>query len=177
MFAVAIFQNVSLETQFGYVILIGNILVQMLVIISWIYEIKIQKNDFSKLQLNWWKILCILLGLFAFWMPAKNGMMHFSISDLLMNEAGLTYCMITPIALAIMLLYFPGINKVTLRITSFVGLYFGVMNLITWFLLNKEFWWMGILHFPLFIVSLIGLILSKSIKSDTLPSKDLKVSS
>lgn len=165
MLGVAIFQNISLETRFGYVILLGNILIQALVIISWIYEIKIQKNDFSKFQFNWWKILCLALGLFAFWMPARDGMMHFSISDLIMNEAGLTYCMITPVALAIMLLYFPNINKVTFRITSFVGLYFGVMNLITWFLLDKEFWWMGVLHFPLFIVSLIGVIVSKSIKS------------
>ncbi|MDD3819418.1 MAG: hypothetical protein PHG41_06255 [Actinomycetota bacterium] len=165
MSIVAIFQNISLETQFGYAILLGNIIIQGIVIITWIYEIKVQKNDFSKINITWWKILCLLLGFFAFWMPSKNGFMHFSFIDLFINEAGLTYCMITPVALSVLLLYYPDVNKVSLRVTALVGLYFGIMNIFTWFVLNAEFWWMGVLHLPLLINSIIGLVCSRSIKS------------
>ena len=94
-------------------------------------------------------------------MPALNGKMYFSLKDLIMNESGLTYCMVTPIILSILLLYYPRINGITLRITSFVGLLFGILNMITWFILNTNFWWMGILHLPLLIISCVGLVLSK----------------
>jgi len=158
---IMIFQNVSLDTSFGYAILLGNILLQFVVILSWIYESRVCKNDFSKPRLRWWNIVLFILAFIAFWMPALNGKMYFSIKDLIMNESGLTYCMVMPIILSILLLYYPGINKITLRVTSFVGFLFGILNMITWFVLNTSFWWMGIVHFPLLIISCIGLVLSK----------------
>jgi len=82
-------------------------------------------------------------------------------------KAGLTYCMITPVALSVLLLYYPDVNRVTLRVTAFVGLYFGIMNMLTWFVLNTEFWWMGVLHLPLLMNSIIGLICSRAIKVRT----------
>jgi hypothetical protein len=164
---IAVFQNISLDTQFGYALLLGNLLIQGLVVISWIYEFRVQYNKYSKIKLTWWKIFCLILGIFAFWMPASNGLMRFSLSDFFINEASLTYCMITPVILSFLFLYFPNVNKVTLRITSFVGLYFGIMNMLTWFLLNAAYWWMGIIHLPLLITSLIGLILSTKIETKT----------
>ena len=155
------FQNIALDTSFGYAILLGNILLQFVVILSWIYENKVCKNDFSEPRLRWWNIVLFILAFIAFWMPALNGKMYFSLKDLIMNESGLTYCMVTPIILSILLLYYPRINMITLRITSFVGLLFGILNMITWFILNTNFWWMGILHLPLLIISCVGLVLSK----------------
>lgn len=158
------FQNISTDTQFGYTILTGNILMQLVVLLSWVYELKVKRIDFSEVRLNWWKALIIALSLLSFWMPSRNGQMYFSGRDIMLNEAGLTYCMVTPFILAILLLYYPSINKVTLRITSFVGLYFGIMNMLTWFVIDPEYWWMGILHLPLLIISFIGLLLSWSLK-------------
>ena len=158
---IMIFQNISLDTSFGYAILLGNIILQFIVILSWIYENKVCKNDFSEPRLRWWNVLLFILAFIAFWMPTLDGKMYFSIKDLIMNESGLTYCMVTPIILSILLLYYPRINKITLRITSFVGFLFGILNMITWFILNISFWWMGILHFPLLIISCVGLVLSK----------------
>ena len=167
MLTVTIFQNISVQTQFGYAILTGNILIQLLVIASWIYEIKVKKNDFSKMRINWWKASLLILAFFSFWMPAKNGQMFFLFSDIILNEAGLTYCMITPVILAILIIYYPTVNKITLRITSFVGLYFGLINMVTWFIIDSKFWWMGVLHMPLLIISIVGLVLSKKIKIQT----------
>jgi len=164
---ISVFQNISLNTQFGYALLLGNLLIQGLVVFSWIYEIRVQHNKYSKINIKWWKIVCLILGFFAFWMPASNGLMRFSLIDFFINEAGLTYCMITPVILSFLFLYYPNVNKVTLRITSIAGLYFGIMNMITWFVLNTEYWWMGVIHLPLLINSMIGLILSIKIKART----------
>jgi len=158
---IMIFQNISLDTSFGYVILLGNILLQLVVILSWINEIRVCKNDFSKPILHFWNIIIFILAFISFWMPTQYGKMYFSIKDLFMNESGLTYCMVTPIIISILLLYYPNVNKMTLRITAFVGFLFGILNMITWFILNTDFWWMGIVHLPLLIISFIGLILSK----------------
>ena len=38
-----------------------------------------------------------------------------------------------------------------------VGLFFGIMNMLTWFVFNPNSWWMGVLHLPLVIISLLGL--------------------
>ena len=40
----------------------------------------------------------------------------------------------------------------TSNVISFVGLSFGIFNMMTWFGFNIENWWMGILHLPLLIV-------------------------
>lgn len=158
---IAILQNISLDTRFGYAILVGNIILLAVLVCAWVYESKVCRNDFSKPRFGWWNFILLMLAFFAFWMPAQNGQMDFSIAGLLMNEAGLTGCMVIPVLLSILLIYYPNLNDVTLRITSFIGLIFGIVNMITWFALNTAYWWMGIVHLPLLIISLTGLILSK----------------
>ena len=135
-------------------------------VVSWIYESKVCKNDFSKPRFRSWNVLLFILAFIAFWMPTLDGKMYFSVKDLIMNESGLTYCMVTPIIISILLLYYPHINKITLRVTSFVGFLFGVLNMITWFILNASFWWMGIIHIPLLIISCVGVVLSKKHAND-----------
>ena len=90
----------------------------------------------------------------------KNNTIVPSISTIFTNEAGVTYCMITPVILGI-LLFSKNINKATLNIISFVGLSFGIFNMMTWFGFNIKDWWMGILHLPLLIISIYGLRISK----------------
>ena len=83
----------------------------------------------------------------------------FSITSLFTNGAMLTYCMVTPILLFLLISAYPRVNVVTFRITSFVGLLYGIMNMINWFILNNEFWWLGVLHLPLFLLAIIALFL------------------
>jgi hypothetical protein len=83
--------------------------------------------------------------------------------DLFINEAGVTFCMIIPIIIAILSMY-ENKNIRLLHIISIIGIYYGILNQITWFVLNREFWWMGILHLPLLINSIIGFIITKSRK-------------
>jgi hypothetical protein len=157
---ITVFQNISVKTQFGIAVLIGNIIIQLIAISFWCFDFTRKQKYLPKLSLKWWNILTLLLAAIAFWMPNRNGLIYFDLKDLFVNEAGLTYCMTTPIFISAYLLFFKTNNNITIRVVSSIGLYFGVMNMITWFLLNTHFWWMGIIHLPLLINSLIGLIIA-----------------
>lgn len=160
LFTVIMFQNMSKETNYGFAILIGNITVQMIIVVLFLWEIKANRNDFSKYKISPINIITFILGFLAFWMPAKDGFIYFNAKDILFNEAGLTFCMIIPIIIASLLMYYKTINIKLLKIMSFIGIYYGILNQITWFVLNPVYWWMGILHLPLLINSIIGFIIA-----------------
>lgn len=63
--------------------------------------------------------------------------------------------------LGILILFSKNINKATLNVISFVGVSFGIFNMMTWFGFNIKDCWMGILHLPLLIISIYGLRISK----------------
>ena len=69
--------------------------------------------------------------------------------------------MMTPVYLAILTLYYPKVNLLTLRITSLVGLIIGFYNMQVNFVFVPELlWWSGVLHLPLVALSIYGLVLS-----------------
>ena len=135
----------------------------LLVALFWIWEAAIQKNDFSsptKLSKMYW---IIPLAFIAFWYPINLETMgpDFNILYILTNEAGLTFCMMTPVYISLLILYYPRINIVTLRITSLVGVIIGFYNILTNFIMFPGLlWWNGILHLPLISISVYGLIIS-----------------
>lgn len=73
--------------------------------------------------------------------------------ETLANESGLTYRMLTPVVLGLLVLHSDEIHPPTLAIVSWTGMLFGVTNLLTWFGLYPSSWWMGVLHVPLTILS------------------------
>ena len=62
-----------------------------------------------------------------------------------LNEAGVTY-------------------KPLLSFISYVGFVFGLLNMMTWFAMQNQNWWMGVIHLPLLILSFYGLVISKKEK-------------
>ena len=81
-----------------------------------------------------------------------------------LNEAGVTYCMITPVVLGIMIIFSKGIYKPLLSFISYVGFVFGLLNMMTWFAMQNQNWWMGVIHLPLLILSFYGLVISRKEK-------------
>lgn len=161
LLAIAVFQNMGRTDTYGLAVIIGNLVIQMIVVIFWLFELFIRKNKFIrkiKPSLRWW---IIPLAVFAFWMPVSSEIKpDFNLLYFLNNESILTYCMITPVIITILIIFFPNINISVLRITSFVGILFGIVNMLTWFVLNPSFWWMGVLHIPLMAISTYGFLLS-----------------
>lgn len=161
---ITVFQNVSFDTDYGMAVLVGNVLIQTTVLSCWIYETIRPKNNFAKIEVKWWNIVMLILAFIAFWMPAREGIASFQVKDIFFNEAGVTFCMVIPVLLSSIMLFGKTINVQAVRVTSFVGLYFGVMNMLTWFVLDKVYWWMGVLHLPLLINSCIAFIISLKIR-------------
>lgn len=74
-----------------------------------------------------------------------------------LNEAGVTCCMITPVILGTLLMFPDAVDRRTLSEVSFVGLIFGLINVVVWFGLAPHSWWMGVLHLPLVIIATFAL--------------------
>jgi Na+/proline symporter len=101
------------------------------------------------------------LAILAFWAPASRGRPDFNPVYLVTNGAGLAFCMMTPVYVGLLTLYWPKVNIATLRVTSLVGLIIGLYNMhVNFFVRPSMLWWNGVLHIPLLTVSLYGLILS-----------------
>lgn len=155
--AVALFQNSALTEEYGFSAAPGNVVLMLVVAAYWIWEtVAAGRNRFEPQPASFARLWVLPLVLFAFWYPVDMARItpDFSPLKLIANEAGVTFCMMTPAILTVMLLFFPSVNRATLRVTAFVGLILGVVNLLSWFVFVPYAWWMGVLHIPLFLTSL-----------------------
>jgi hypothetical protein len=159
----AFVQSISLTGQYGLAILSVNLIMFLTISAFWLWETIVQQNNFA--SPNWSKCnYCVVfLATWAFLSPINmyTGKPDFNPTHLLMNFSGITFCMMTPVYLAILILYFPSVNIVTLRITSLVGVIIGFYNMGSNFLIDpSNRWFNGIMHIPLLCISTYGLIIS-----------------
>ena len=166
LMVVAIFQNSANTADYGFVFLVGNAIVTVLVALAWLREAIKPENEYTKPKDWGWKWMLVPLVLLAFWFPANSlAQPDWSFAELFSNGAMLTYCMVTPILLFLLITAYPRVNIVTFKLTRFVALMFAIMNMITWFVLNNDYWYMGIMHLPLLILSVIAMCMNaKNIK-------------
>jgi hypothetical protein len=159
--ALACLQSTALTDQYGLVILSGNLALILVVALLWVWELFAERNDFAPRERPLWKWWVAPLALLALLGPVDASTMtpDFRLARLLTSESGLTYCMMTPVILAVATLYHPTVNLPLVRVSGFVGIVFGVMNLVTWFILEPWGWWMGVLHIPLLTISTYAFVL------------------
>lgn len=159
----AFLQNIAFTEKYGLAIITTNIVMFLLVALFWFWEALVQKSDFTSPTKSPKKYWIISLAFVAFWYPINPETMgpDFNILYLFTNEAGLTFCMMTPVYISLLILHYPRINLVTLRVTSLVGVIIGFYNILTNFIMFPGLlWWNGILHLPLISISVYGLIIS-----------------
>jgi len=149
-------QNIAITEKYGLGILIGGIICFSIVGIFWIWEAIVKKNDFTPRRIPIWKYWAVPLIVLAFWAPHKP---DFDPLYLLTSHYGLAFCLTTPVFLGILTLYHPRINLSTLRITSFMGILLGILNISRVFM-GGDVWISGILHLPLLVISIYSFILS-----------------
>lgn len=82
----------------------------------------------------------------------------FSPLHAIFGPAGMAFCLMTPVFLAILILCYPRANLVTLRVTGVFGVIIAFYNLM-YLAMDLSRWWSGVLHTPLFLVSLYAVIL------------------
>jgi len=159
----AVLQSISISDRYGFAVVSGNFILMLVVALSWFWEVAVNKNDFTPRKMNLIRFWVVPLAFLAFWFPLNPESMKpdFNLSYVFTNPVGLAFCNMTPVYLAILTLYYPRVNIVTLRITSLLGVIMGFWNVLVNFLFNFDiFWWFGVLHLPLVIISIYALILS-----------------
>lgn len=160
--AIAIFQTTAVTESFGLVVLSGNMAIILVVALVWLWEVLAQRNDFEARPRPLWKWWVAPFAVLSFLAPVDASTMapDFSLPRLFTNEAGLTFCMLTPVVLAVLTLYHPTVNPAVLRLTSFAGVLLGLVNMIVWFVVEPWGWWMGVLHIPLVVLSIYAFALA-----------------
>jgi len=156
-------QNIAVTERYGVSICTVNLIMFPVVAGFWAWEAIVPQNDFSPAKLPIWRYWVVPLALLAFLAPGKPraGMSGFNPAYLLTNGAGLAFCMMTPVYVGLLTLYWPKVNIATLRVTSLVGLIIGLYNMYVNFIASPSTqWWNGILHIPLLSISVYGLMLS-----------------
>ncbi|MGN0689635.1 MAG: hypothetical protein ACI4KH_04370 [Oscillospiraceae bacterium] len=162
LLAIGLFQNMA-DTRYGFTFILGNLIVQYTIAAFCICDGIKGKSLFDKQSLDSKKLWIVPLMLLAILMPysIKNGIIVPAIETVFTNEAGVTYCMITPVIMGLLILFHKSVYKPTMHIVSFLGSGFGILNMMTWFGFRLTDWWMGVLHIPLLILSFYGLYLSR----------------
>lgn len=162
LLGIALFQNSALTDQYGLVIITGNVILFGAIGLAWLAEAFRPLSDFSARPLPRRALIVLPLMLLAFWMPVQAATMQLNLNPILIltNEAGLTGCMMLPVFTGLLVIFYPRVNRVLLRLSGFIGLLIALFNLLTHFVLVPANFWMGILHLPLFFISLIAFMLS-----------------
>jgi hypothetical protein len=165
--ALAFFQTTAVTDTYGFTVISGNLALVLIVALMWIWEAIAQRNDFTPRKRPVWKWWVVPLAVVALLAPVDASTMSpdFSPLHMLTNEAGLTCCMMTPVVLAVLTLFHPTVNLAVLRVSSFVGMLLGAVNMIVWFVVESWGWWMGVLHIPLVVISVYGFVLAHQAKA------------
>jgi len=159
----ALFQSISITEEYGLGICSAHLALSSLVALFWFSEVKSNRNDFNPKKrplLSYWTFV---LALFAFWGPIHplTGRPDFNPSYILTSGAGLAFCMMTPVYLALLIHYYPRVNLPILMVTGVIGLLYSLGNMSLAFILQSNYtWWVGVLHIPLLILSGYGLVTS-----------------
>ena len=160
----AFLQSIAVTEEYGWGVIISNLLMFLFVALFWFWEAAVGENDFSRPgRRSLWNFAALLLAFFAFWGPINMQTMapDFSPVHIFTSGSGLAFCMMTPVYLAVLLFFYPRVNLPVMRVTALIGLIIGIYNVLTNFILAPELlWWNGILHLPLLFVSLYALVLA-----------------
>ncbi len=159
----AFLQNIAITEKWGLGILTINLAMFLTVAAFWIWETIAGKNDFTPQRRPLWRYWVVPVALLAFWYPANGTTFaaDFNPVSIVTNMAGLTFCMMTPVYLAVLTIYHPRVNIPVLRVTALVGLIIAFYNVwVNFFMFPGDMWWNGVLHVPLTIISIYAFILS-----------------
>jgi len=159
----AILQNIAIAPKYGVSIVTINVVMFLLVAATWFLEAAVARNDLSPRKRSPWQFSAIPLAVLAFWLPInwRSGLPDFRLVHFLTSGSALAFCTMTPVYLALLILFYPRVNHLTLRVTSTVGVILGLYNVIPKLVLQiHSSWWDGVLHLPLLLLSAAGVALS-----------------
>lgn len=169
LFLFAAFSNhIAATEKYGPVILTGNLVPIFIVGLFWILEVFRPKNEYSFRRLPPWRYWVVPLVVLAFWSPINPDLSaNFNPLLLLTSSFGVMYCPTTPFIVALLTMIYPRVNILLLRVTSFVGLFIGIFNIMSYFLMPGYTLWNLILHIPLITICAYGLLIESILRTNT----------
>lgn len=158
----AFVQNMAVTDNFGFSVVIVNLVMFLFVAFVWIQEALHPKNTYYFSNFHWKYIWMIVLALFAYWFPFTMGQLDLAPLHFFTRNSATAFCFTTPLFLTILTFNLPTVNIVTYRITAVIGFIIGVYNMFSFF--NPNTVYLGFAHLPLLTISLYCAILSYKLK-------------
>lgn len=157
----SVIQSVSISEPYGFSICLANVFTFAALAILWIWPAKLNQMDDSHPTFSAWKWVLLGLAILSFWEPVDVQTLTLSFNPVLLvtSGAGLSFCMLMPLFLSVSILYYPRVNRIAFLSTSFIGFWMGLGNFLLEFILYPQYGWIGVLHIPLVVVSISGLVL------------------
>ena len=161
-FIIAFVQSISITDRYGFSVCTANLLSFMILARFWFYESLFPKSQLVIRKPISLQSILLLVSFIPFSCPINpiTLLPDFNPLNIFTSGTGLSFCMVTPLFLSILILSFPSVNQTVFVATSFMGVIIGIGNMVLEFIIYPEYWWIGILHIPLFIISSYGLWLS-----------------
>ncbi len=162
-FMFAVLQTVSVTSEHGAAIILVYFGMFVVVAGFWLWEALTPSNDFTPQTRSLQRYWVLPLALLAFWNPISPTTFgpEWRWQYVFTSGSSLTFCMMTAVYLAVLVLFYPTVNRVIMGVTGLMGLIIGLLNLLGNFVLAPNMWWNGVLHLPLVILSLHALRLSR----------------
>ena len=157
---IAAVQPYATTEKYGFALLMGAMVGTAIIGITWLVVAIKDSLKLSLQDIPGWTYSLLPLALLVFWSPLKiQGQAVIPNFDprlmLTSVDYGLTYCFVTPVFLYLLLLFSRNYTSLAFLISAFNALLYGLLNLTHWF--NPNTRWMGVMHLPLLIVSLVAL--------------------
>jgi hypothetical protein len=168
---IAFSNHIATTENYGFVIITGNLVPIFIVGLFWMFEVFKPENEYVFRRLPAWRYWVVPLVVLAFWSPISPDLNPDLNPFLLLNSSfGVMYCPTTPFIVALLTLIYPRVNTLLLRVTSFVGLFIGIFNISSYFLMPGYTLWNLILHIPLITICAYGLLIASIVKNKHTPN-------
>ncbi len=171
LLTIGLFQNMGSTPTYGFAAITGNILLISLTGIIWLItackpvgaELACLPSDCKK---HYW---LIPLALLAFWFPANTAgavpTPDLSLTGFFVNEGGVTYCMMLPVYLTVLICASPRTEPWLLRFSAAIGFMIALFNALQFLISPSYGSWMAMLHIPLLVISARAYTLSYRLPS------------
>jgi hypothetical protein len=160
---IAALQTNAVTEKYGFAVQTGALVATALLGALWLCVAWRDRLQASFKGVPPWRWILLPLALLVFWSPigleGNKVIPNFNPLSLLTSpDYGLAYCFVTPVFLFLLVLFYPRVDVLALRVTAFNGLLYGLFNLTHWF--NPDLVWMGVMHIPLLIMPVVALFTS-----------------
>jgi hypothetical protein len=159
---IAALQTNAMTELYGFAVQTGALVATASLGLLWLWVAWRDKLQVSFKGIPPWRWILLPLALLVFWSPigieGNRVVPNFQPVLLLTSpDYGLAYCFVTPVFLFLLILSYPRVDALALRVTAFNGLLYGLLNLTHWF--NPDMVWMGVMHIPLLVIPLVALFM------------------